>query len=110
MDPNQEIWEFGFDTLKVLAGLCASAHVAVQHFHFKDGTLRTAVSGLHDHVKRMRALQDSWRDYRHGKEGAPTELQKTWPDFDRAKAALQVAGPAAQQCKRLLSDFLKAAT
>lgn len=109
VDPNSEIWEFGFETLRELAAECAPAHVAVQHTRSADQALRAAVSGMHDHVKGLRALQDSWRTFRHGKEGSWADIQRSWPDVERAKAALDAARPVAQQCKRALSKFLDAA-
>lgn len=108
VDPNYEIWEYGFVTLSELAAECASAHVAVQHARSADDALREAVSGLHDHVKSLRALQDSWQTFRHGKEGSWVDIQRSWPDIERAKAGLDAARPMAQQCKRAVSKFLGA--
>ena len=109
VDPNSEIWEFGFETLRELAGECAAAHVAVQYTRSASQPLCAAVSVLHDHVKGLRAFQDSWRTFRHGKEGSWADIQRDWPDIERAKAALDAARPVAQQCKRIVSEFIDAA-
>ncbi len=108
ISPDAEIWEFGFGTLSNLAGLCASAHVAAKFSKFADEGLRVAISCLHDHVKGLRAFQDSWRIFRAGKENQDWRmLQQEWPDIQSATAALRAARPAEEQCKRSLSQFFR---
>jgi hypothetical protein len=106
VDVNQEIWEFGFVTLRDLAAFCAAAHVTVQHSRFAEQDLRAVVSQLHVHVKSLRAFQDSWETFRHGKDGPVNEIQLNWPEIEQAKAALQAAQPIAQNCRRTLQRFL----
>ena len=105
VDPEQEIWEFGFDSIKELASLCAPAAVAANS-NFVPKNVRASVLQLNAQVKGIRALHDSWRLFRNGKGDDWRSIQRTWPDIERAKAVLQVAQPVAAQCKRELSSFL----
>jgi hypothetical protein len=108
LSPEDEIWEFGFVTLSKLAELCASAHIAGDTSSFVDQNLRTAISGLHHHVKVLRGFQDSWRDFSQARKGeAWRALQQEWPDLQAATAALQAARPVAERCKLALSHFLR---
>jgi hypothetical protein len=109
IDPDQEIWEFGFETLGALALLCASAIVAVRGSSFVTSEVRTSVSQLSDHVKRLRAFQDNWRLFRNDKGGDWLSIQRNWPDITRATKALQAAQPIAAHCKSTLSSFLDSA-
>jgi len=107
VDPNNEIWKYGFESLREFAAICSSAHVAVQHTKFVNAPLRDAVSELHDHVKALRSLHDSYSTFAHNKRGAPANIQKDWRDWERAKACLQAARPIALKCQRSISEFLK---
>ena len=105
VDPEQEIWEFGFETLKELALQCAPAIFAVNS-RFVTSDVRASVSQMDDHVKALRALQDSWRLFREGKSGDWRSIQRNWPNIQRATVALQAAKPVAAECKRTLASFL----
>jgi hypothetical protein len=103
---DDEIWESGFASLQELAGLCAAAHVASQYSPYCEASLRDAVSELHDHVKGLRSLRDSYFTFVHGKKGPPADLQKAWPQLTQAEAARKAAGPSAEKCKRIIGRFL----
>jgi len=106
IDPEQEIWEFGFDSLKELNLVCAPAIVASRSSRYVSSDVLSAVEQLSRHVKDLRALQDSWRVFRRDKEGDWRSIQETWPELQRATSALQNAQPVAAQCKTTLSSFL----
>jgi hypothetical protein len=106
VDPEQELWEFGFESLGELASQCAPATLAAQSRKLVPPEVRTSVSKLSEHVKSLRALQDSWRLFRNKKEGDWRSIQRSWPDIERATAALKAAQPVAAHCKRTLSSFL----
>jgi hypothetical protein len=107
IDPEQEIWEFGFDTLKELANLCPTATTAAGHKRIPR-RVQAEISDLCAHVKRLRSFQDSWRQYRsEQKETDWRTLQRGWPDFGAATAALREAQPVAETCRKTLSDAVR---
>ena len=106
VDPEQEIWEFGFESIRELALQIAPAIVAVKSSKFTDLEVRTSVSQLGDHVKALRAFHDSWRLFRHGKPEDWRSIQRDWPDIERARVALEAAKPVAVQCRDTVSSFL----
>jgi len=105
IDPEQEIWEFGFDSIKGLASLTAAADVAANS-RLVPKSVRASVSELHAQVNGIRALHDSWRLVREGKKGDWRSVQKNWLDIQRATSALEVAKPVAARCKQELESFL----
>jgi hypothetical protein len=79
----------------------------VQHSKHIDGRLRDAISELHDNVKGLRSLRDSYATFAHGKKEVPFQIQQQWPQWGHAKASLQAARPSAEKCKRLISEYLR---
>jgi hypothetical protein len=106
MDPEQEIWEFGFETLRELAVLCAPANVVTQTSRFVPSEVRKVVPQLSNHVKGLRAFQDSWKVFRSDKAGDWRSIQQEWPEIKEATAALQTAQPVAAECKRALLSLV----
>jgi|SRR5215475_15718059 len=107
ISPEDEIWEFGFETLSRLAELSAKAFVAADISSFASQNLRAALSQLNHHVKELRAFQDDWRIFCTGKDKKDwRSLQREWPGIQSATAALQAARPAVDHCKLGLSQFL----
>ena len=106
IDPEQEIWEFGFDSLKELNLVCAPAVVAAQSSRFVSPDVLSVVKNLSRHVKDLRAFQDSWRVFRKDQVGDWRSIQQTWPELQRATSALHKAQPVAAKCKATLSSFL----
>ncbi|KWK06111.1 hypothetical protein WM11_12040 [Burkholderia ubonensis] len=109
IDAHQEIWEFGFETVRNLASHNAVFQVTVMRSKFVSDDTRRAVTQLQEHVQRIRALHDSWRAFRDGKGGNWLEIQRTWPDIERAEALLKATQPVAEHCKRSLTNFLSSA-
>ena len=107
VDPDKEIWDYGFRSLEVLADLCSTAHVLVQHSTVVERDLRETISELHDRVKALRSLRDSYSTHAHSKTDAPAHIQTSWEDWERAKRGLENAHPTVQKCKRLISEFLR---
>jgi hypothetical protein len=109
VDPEQEIWEFGFSTLKELANACPTATTAARHKRVPHRVqLQSDISDLCSHVKTLRSFQDSWRQYRSERETVDWRtLQEGWPDLVAATKALREAQPVAERCRRTLSGIAR---
>jgi len=106
MDPEQEIWEFGFETLKEINSSCSTALVAVQTSRMVPAEVKSAVESMAIEVRSLREYQDSWRTFRTEKSGAWRDVQQRWPDLGSATSTLANAKGVAAECKRKLLNYL----
>jgi hypothetical protein len=106
MDPEQEIWEFGFEILKEINTACSTAVVAVQTSRVVPAEVKSAVEGMAIEVRKLREYQDSWRTFRTDKSGDWRDVQQHWPDLGFATSTLTNAKGVAAECKRKLLNYL----
>jgi hypothetical protein len=106
IDPEQEIWEFGFESLKNVNTASMSALIAVQSSRRVPVDVRAAVESMAAEVKRLRGYQDGWRSFRVNKTGDWREIQQYWPQLPTATKDLRRAQLVAADRKKHVSAYL----
>jgi len=106
-DIEKEIWKHGFESLEITAPICAAAHILTEYSMGVDEALRVSISEVHEHIKVLRSLRDSYSTFSHGKDEPHFDLQKKWPDWDKAKSELKKAKVSVGVAKDEIAKFLK---
>lgn len=106
VDPEQELWEFGFERLTEVNKACAQAVVALKGSRHVPQAVKSSVAKMAAQVKELRAFQDSWRVFRVNRVEDWRTDQAKWNDIKPAGALLKEAQDTAANCKATLSSYL----
>lgn len=106
IDPDREIWKFGFESLKIVNTVATGALIAVQSSRRVPDKVRASVEKMAAEIKRLRKYQDDWRSFEVNKTGDWREIQRQWPQLPAANKDLESAQLVAAECKKQLSAYL----
>lgn len=106
MNPHDEVWEYGFETLQHVSGLIAAAQVAIGRRKNIPPRLHAALHNVATRVKLLRLYRDDYTQFRHGKGLPPYEVQRQWPKWEDSINQLISLQPAAVNLRQEIDAFI----
>ena len=103
---HSETWQYGFESLEITASNVSKAAALSEYSKFVEKKLSEVLIDLNKKIQEIRMFRASYLSFAHGKNESPMEIQKKWPDLEKANAAFESSKPVFLNCKKLLNDFL----
>lgn len=107
MEPYDEVWEYGFETLRNVGVLLGAVETAViRRSGNVPKALRHTLTEVSAMIRDVRAYNDGYTALRRHRNLAPHEVQREWADWHRSVAALQRLQPRVSDLKLQIEAWL----
>ncbi|MBV8399498.1 MAG: hypothetical protein JOZ58_19895 [Acetobacteraceae bacterium] len=105
--PNDDMWEFGFETLANLPAAVATARGRLELAAGTPRNIRAAVDRLANGIDKLYEYRDSYRKFSGGRIITARSELESWPHFNQAAHALSMLQIEYKSNKETIDHYLE---